>query len=65
MHETLGTTSSPDTIDGVPRVICRFGKVICNITIILMSFHSLPIACDRRTMQGKMVLQTYDVSFML
>lgn len=30
MHETLGTASSPDTTDGVPRVICRFGKVVYN-----------------------------------
>lgn len=46
MHETLGTASSSDAIDGIPRVICRFGKVTCNITIILMSFHSLPVACE-------------------
>lgn len=30
-HETLGTASSPDATDGVPRVTCRFGKVVCNI----------------------------------
>ncbi|XP_067208714.1 uncharacterized protein [Linepithema humile] len=25
-YTTVGTASSPDTIDGVPRVICRFGE---------------------------------------
>lgn len=30
-HETLGTASSPDATDGIPRVTCRFGKVVCNI----------------------------------
>jgi len=33
MHETLGTASSPNATDGIPRVICRFGKVVCNITL--------------------------------
>lgn len=37
MHETLGTASSPDATDGVPRVTCRFGKVICNI---------VPLSCQ-------------------
>lgn len=53
VHETLGTSSSPDSIDGVPRVICRFGKVVCNIIIILMSFHSLPIACELKNNTGQ------------
>lgn len=57
MHETLGTANSSDTADGVPRVTCRFGKVVCNIilyrfSVTLMSLHSLPIACDRRTIPG-------------
>lgn len=34
-HETLGTASSPDATDGVPRVTCRFGKVVCNIISFL------------------------------
>lgn len=58
MHETLGTPTSPDTTDGVPRVICRFGKVVYNIasfslsTLLVMSLHSLPSACIQGTLQG-------------
>ncbi|KAI4494944.1 hypothetical protein M0804_001145 [Polistes exclamans] len=49
-YTTVGTPTSPDTTDGVPRVSCRFGKVVCNIasfllsTLLVMSLHSLPSA---------------------
>lgn len=31
----LGTASPHDTIDGVPKVICRFGKVVNDINCLI------------------------------
>lgn len=44
LHETLGTASSPDTTDGIPRVICRFGKVEfvkVSLTVIMQTENHL------------------------
>lgn len=63
MHETVGTATSPDATNGIPRVTCRFGKVIYNVVAyrfnVLISLHSLPIAYDRRTTQSRGAVNTY------